>query len=228
MSVAGPWTLAASVTDEWGERALRDTGYVAELCQAHAEAAAALVRRARRAVPGATVVISIDEPALAAVHRGEIPFTSGFRRHRSVPAGELVRGLALSREAVRAAGGLVRLHTCAAPVWPVLQALDADWLGLDAGLLRDTDSEPFGTWLESGRGTVWGVWPSDRGAAHDEPERAWRLVDGWLRRLGLSASTMRGPMAVSPSCGLAGLTPARALAALRGTASVAARLAEQE
>ncbi len=29
--LAGPWTLAASVTDEWGERALRDAGYVAEL-----------------------------------------------------------------------------------------------------------------------------------------------------------------------------------------------------
>lgn len=224
--IAGPWTLAASVSDEWGERALRDAGYVAELCRAHAEAAAELVARARRMLPGASVVLSVDEPMLAAVHQGRIPFTSGYRRHRAVGVDELVAGLRWSADSVRAAGGTYRLHMCAAPVWPVLQALRPDWLSLDVRLLGEADTEPFGTWLESGAGSVWGVWPTAGPAARDEAAASRTLIEDWLRRLGLSPSTLRGPAAVSPRCGLGGLTPPQAMSALRGVRQVARQLGQ--
>ena len=227
VAVAGPWTLAASVLDERGERCLRDRGYVADLCQAHAAAAGALVHRLRRMLPGARVVVTIDEPMLAAVHDGEVPFSSGYRRHRAVPADEIVAGLQRSRDAVRGAGGLVGLHTCAAPVWPVLHGLAPDHLSLDAALLVAADTEHLGTWLESGAGLVWGVWPTGA-APRDQADRATGLITNWLDRLGTSPSRCRGPMAVSPRCGLAGATPAQALAAMAGVRGVAARLAETQ
>ncbi len=224
--IAGPWTLAASVTDEWGERTLRDRGYVADLCNAHGEAAAGLVSAFRRILPAAQIIIAVDEPALAAVHDGEIPFSSGYRRHRAVPSDELVSGLRPTCDAVRAVGGAFALHTCARPVWSVIHDLRPDHLSLDVSLLGESDTEPFGIWLESGAGTVWGVWPASGPAGPDETDEAYGAVIGWLRRLGMDAARMPGASAVSPRCGLAGATTAQALAAMAGVREVARRLGE--
>lgn len=226
--IAGPWTLAAAVIDEWGERTLRDRGFVADLCQVHSEASSALVRRFRTMLPGASIVLAVDEPSMAAVHSGAIPFSSGYRRHRTVAADELAAGLGWTAAAVRAAGGTVSVHTCSAPVWPVLQLLQPDALSLDVRGLAEQDTEPFGTWLESGAGTVWGVWPTAGPAAGDEAARATGVVSGWLQRLGLDAHRMPGPSAVSPRCGLAGLSSAQAIAAMAGVREAAARLDESD
>ncbi len=226
--IAGPWTLAASVVDEAGERTLRDRGYVADVIAAHAEASAALVARFARLIPGAEVVVGIDEPMLRAVHDGGIAFSSGYRRHRAVPAGEMVAGLNRPRDAVRAAGGRVRLHTCAAPVWQVVHGVAPDWLSLDAGVLVEQDTEQFGTWLESGAGTVWGVWPTGETAPRDQVDRSLRRVQGWLHRLGIPASQVPGPTAVSPSCGLAGAHGPAAKAAMAGVREVARRLSDPD
>lgn len=221
--IAGPWTLAASVVDGWGERSLRDRGFVADLCQAHAEASAALVRRIARLLPGAAVVLLVDEPSLAAVHNGELPFSSGYRRHRAVTAEELGAGLRPSRDAVRRAGAAFGIHTCAAPVWPVVAQLRPDWFSCDVAQLVAADTEDFGNWLESGSGTVWGVWPTRGRGTVDE---AGSLVLRWLQRLGYPPSAMASRMAVSPRCGLATATPADAIAALRGVGALARRLSE--
>lgn len=225
VALAGPWTLAATVMDGWGERSIRDRGFVADLCQAYAEAAAALVRRVARLLPAASVVLAVDEPALAAVHHGELPFSSGYRRHRAVPADELGAGLRPVIGAVRAAGASAGLHTCAVPVWDVIAGLRPDWLSIDVGRLGSVDTEDFGRWLESGAGTVWGVWPSTGAGTVDG---AFDMVAGWLQRLGYSPARMPAPMGVSPRCGLAGATPAAALQAMRGVTAVARRLAEAE
>lgn len=228
VALAGPWTLAATVTDARGERSLRDRGYVSDLCRAHGEAAAALVRRFARMLPRAQVVVSVDEPMLLAVHQGTLPFSSGYRRHSPVGEGELSRGLQLTRDAVRAAGGLMATHTCAAPVWPVLRDLRPDLVSLDITLLRQRDTEDFGTWLETGAGTMWGVWPTAGPARRDEVDQGVRAITGWLHRLGLRPSAMPGPGAVSPRCGLAGATGPQARAAMAGIRDVARRLNEWE
>ncbi len=166
-----------------------------------------LVGRVRQALPRADVVLTVDEPLLSAVHAGEVPFSSGFRHHRPVPSDELVAGLRRVGDSVRSAGARFGVHSCGSPVWPVLADLRPDWFSLDVSLLTEDDTEPFGNWLESGRGTVWGVWPTTGPVARDEAEASLRLVAGWLQRLGLGASTLRAPMAVSPRCGLAVWTP---------------------
>ena len=228
VALAGPWTLAASVMDSWGERALRDHGYVADVCRAHGEATAGLVHRFARMLPEAQIVVSVDEPMLLAVHRGSLPFTSGYRRHAPVGEDELARGLQPTRDAVRAAGGAMAVHTCAAPVWSVMRGLRPDVLSLDVTLLRERDSDEFGAWLESGAGTVWGVWPTTGPARRDEAERSARTITGWLHRLGLRTSGLPGVAAVSPRCGLAGATGTEARAALAGIRESARRLNEWE
>lgn len=225
VAMAGPWTLAASVVDAWGERSLRDRGFVADLCQAHAEAAAGLVRRVSRLLPDAELVLFADEPALAAVHDGELSFSSGYRRHRAVAADELAAGLRGTRDAVRGAGAAFGVHSCAVPVWPVVAGLHPDWFSCDVTRLVAADAEDFGTWLESGAGTVWGVWPT-RGAG--TVDAAHEVVVGWLQRLGYAPTRLAADMGVSPTCGLAGATPAAAMRAMRGLAAVARRLSETD
>jgi hypothetical protein len=224
VAVAGPWTLAASVVDERGERVLRDRGFVADLAAGHAEAVALLVGRCRRAVPGAQWHVQLDEPSLTAVHRGQVPFSSGYRRHTSVDVPALVAGLRGSVVAARAAGAAVGLHSCAQPLWPVVAGLAPDWFGLDARLLVEADVPALGSWLESGGRLTWGVWPAAGAARSDEADRAVRTVLGWLDRVGHAPSTMPG--AVAPTCGMAGATPAQVRAAFTGLRAVAGRLGE--
>lgn len=224
--MAGPWTLAAAVVDAWGEASLRDHGYVAELCRAHGAAAGMLAARFQRLFPQADVVVSLDEPLLAAVHEGAIPFSSGYRRHAPIPADELVQGLRWARQAVHEAGAHLQVHTCAAPVWPVIASLRPDSFSFDLTQLATGDAEPLGTWLESGAGTVFGVWPTDRPAAPQDPDLATGLVGDWLHRLGLRVGEMPGAVAVSPRCGLAGVSQRDAVTALRGVREVARRLAD--
>ncbi len=228
IAIAGPWTLAASVADAWGERSLRDAGYVTDLCQAHGEAAGGLVRRFARIVPGADLVVSLDEPLLAAVHDGELSFSSGYRRHAPVGSDELARGLQATRDAVRAGGGRVGVHTCASPVWPALKSLAPDLLSIDVALLSAVDLEPLGTWLESGAGFVWGVWPTREDARRDEASRGAAAIQGWLHRLGLPVAGLPGAAAVSARCGLAGLGGAQARAAMAGCREIARRLSEAD
>lgn len=223
VSVAGPWTLLGTIVDQWGERSLRDRGFAAELCAAHADACVGLLRRVQAVLPGAAVVLVLDEPLLAAVHAGSLPFSSGYRRHAAASTAQLVGGLRPIGDAVRADGAALGVHTCAAPVWSVFEALRPDWLSLDVTLLAEQDSEHFGRWLESGAGTVWGVWPT----LPDESQPA-DLVTDWLARLGFAPTRLPAPMAVSPSCGLAGSTREHALGALRGCRDLAKRLAEDE
>lgn len=222
--LAGPWTLAGTVTDARGERSLRDPGYLHDLSQAHAVAAETLVRRLARTLPGAQLIVTVDEPLLAAVASGTLSFSSGYRRHAPVPHEQLAGGLTPTREAVRAAGARFAVHTCARPVWPVLQSVAPDVLSLDATLLQPDDLEPLGGWLESASGFVWGVWPTSGPARPDEGARAAGLIAGWLHRIGLSAANLSGRSAVSPRCGLAGASASQARAAMVGSREVARRL----
>jgi methionine synthase II (cobalamin-independent) len=178
-------------------------------------------------LPTAQLVIMLDEPSLPAVHRGQVPFSSGYRRHWSVPEDQLVAGLRWSRDAARQAGALAGLHSCAAQLWPVVQRLQPDVLSLDATLLTPEEVDPLGGWLESGGATVWGVWPTTA-PRRDEAERCSSLVAGWLSRVGLPPNALPGASAVSPRCGLAGTTAPMAQQAMRGVREVAKRLSEAQ
>ncbi|MEN3307275.1 MAG: hypothetical protein V7603_3477, partial [Micromonosporaceae bacterium] len=70
---AGPWTLVAGIDLPVGGRVLRDPGAVRELTTSLGEGLARHVAEVGRRVPGAQVLLQLDEPSLPAVLAGQVP-----------------------------------------------------------------------------------------------------------------------------------------------------------
>ena len=81
IQVCGPWTLAATLElTRTMNVAIADPGAVGDLTASLAEGVAAHAAELAKRVPGARLVVQIDEPALAAVAGGEVPTASGLSR----------------------------------------------------------------------------------------------------------------------------------------------------
>src|SRR5215472_9820616 len=85
VQLAGPWTLAATIEQPRSlNPALADPGLIADLASSLAEGAAAHVAEVSKRLPGAALVVQLDEPALPAVAAGAVPTPSGLSRVRGV------------------------------------------------------------------------------------------------------------------------------------------------
>jgi Cobalamin-independent synthase, Catalytic domain len=221
LQVAGPWTLAASLRLNRGERVVADPGAVADLVASLADGASRHVADVRRLVPGAEVVLQVDEPSLPAVLEGSLPTSSGYGRVRAVDPQVVVRGL----HAVLAAhDGPTVVHCChpSAPL-PLLRATGAGALAVDLTGATPARWESVAATLDAGTGIWAGCLPTD-GSGSDTAARA--LVLEGFERSGLASDALRG-LVVSPACGLAGLTPQGARGVLRSALDTARRLAEE-
>jgi len=206
---AGPWTLAASLELRGLERALSDHGAVRELTASLALGLADHLADLRARLPQTTFLLQLDEPTLPAVLAARIPTSSGFATLRS-PQPQLVRE---HLRTVLAAGGddvQTVVHCCAAdpPLRLLLQA-GAQHLSLDATRLHERDDDALGEAVEAGAGLLLGVVPATDAplACADELLRPVRAL--W-RRLGLAPDTLARTVVITPTCGLAGATPAYA------------------
>lgn len=101
VQVAGPLTLAGSVWLHRGERAVVDEGALRDLTGSLAEGIRNHVAEVERLVPGARVVVQLDEPSLPAILAGRLPTASGFGRIRAIDS---YVGANLVGEVLRAAG----------------------------------------------------------------------------------------------------------------------------
>jgi methionine synthase II (cobalamin-independent) len=224
LSVAGPWTLAASMERPRGDRVLADSGARRELGQSLAEGIVQLVGELRRRLPEIDWLIQLDEPLLPSVLAGGVPTASGLGRHRTVDTPEVSGAYTWLVDRLQAAAGEVPVlvHCCAADV-PVGMLRRA---GL-AGVLLDLDLATTAIWdevaeaLEAGSLIGLGALPTgpERGplpTARQVADRALRP----LRELGLDPS-ITGQLLVTPACGLAGFDRTSAIAALRAVADAA-------
>ncbi|MDO5093698.1 MAG: hypothetical protein Q4D79_09815 [Propionibacteriaceae bacterium] len=219
IGLAGPWTLAASVERPTGDRLLADHGARRELAQALAAAWYELASEVARRLPGARVLLQVDEPALLSVAAGAIPTASGFGKHRKVAADELVAAL-------RPLAPDAWLHCCAPGEWLHL----ADRAGfttvaIDAGQHRTSQQlDALSAWAQEGRGVVAGVVDT----ARPQPQGTDELVTvalRLLRPLELSLDAVEKQVLLGTACGLAGwprstVTPQ--LVALRDAAPLVA------
>jgi len=225
VQVTGPWTLAATVERPRGDRLLADAGARRELAQALAEGVARHVADVRRRVPGAEVVVQVDEPALPAVLAARVPTASGFGRHRSVDAPRASEALGWVFAAIEGAGATPVAHCCAADV-PIGLLRDAGALGVsvDLDVLGAAAYDELGAALDAGERILLGVVPATDPAGETTQrqivERVLRLLD----MLGLDPDQVAGQLVLTPACGLAGATPAYARAALSLLRDSAARL----
>ena len=227
VTLVGPWTLVAGVEDRRGQRLLGDPGLVREVAAALAVTAADLVALLARAVPRARPRLQIDEPALDAVLRGRVPTPSGYRRYDAVSAAPAAALLTEVAESARSAGADVWLHSCAPLDFDVLAAVALDGLSFDAARHRPVNDEGLGSWLESGRGITFGVWPTDRAEQAGDRTRAEALVVEPLQRLGLQAHGLPGPAQLSPRCGLAAAPPESVPATFRVLRALARHLGQE-
>jgi hypothetical protein len=202
LQACGPWTLAASVELAGGGPMLRDEGAVRDLVDSLTEGLRLHVDKAAARLPGAQLVLQLDEPSLPAVLAGQIPTESGFGTLRAVEP-------SVVRQALTAIIGSlpvpVAVHCCAPDV-PIelIRESGAAAIGVDLALLKDLDA--LGEAVDAGvllyAGAV-ATGPPPSGRAPAPAEIADRIREPW-NRLGFSARELARQVVVTPACGLAG------------------------
>ncbi|TKJ20308.1 methionine synthase [Blastococcus sp. CCUG 61487] len=209
VQAAGPFTLAASLERTRGERAIVDAGARRDLGQSLVEGLAAHVAEVAARVPGAQVVVQLDEPSVPAVLQGALPTVSGFGKLPALAADTVEQEL---RAVVEALPEPVVVHCCA-PRTPLrlFRAAGAAGLSFDLGLVQDLDA--VGEAVDAGVHLVLGVVPGTD-ATLPEPKATASRVQGWWRELGFPPDQLPEAVTLTPACGLAGATPAYARAAM--------------
>ena len=238
IQLCGPWTLAATTElPRTMNVAIADPGAVADLTASLAEGAAALAADVAKRIPGARLVVQFDEPALPAVAEGMVPTASGLSRLAAVEADTLRQRL----EQVLASTHAYTVVHCCAPSVPfgIIRAAGADGIAFDLSQLRRGDEDGVAESAEAGMGLLTGAVPAvpDQAAdgaggaggsggsagraggsnpadgSSEARQTAERVIRLW-RQLGLSLATCAEQAVITPACGLAGVSPAQARAAL--------------
>ena len=215
IQIAGPWTLAASIELPTGHRILTDHGAVRDLSASLAEALRLHLADVARRVPGARLVVQVDEPSLPAVLAGSVPTPSGYGTVRAV---EAVRAEQALRDLLLVAPEGGRVMHCCAPGVPLglMRSAGADALAIDAALLESGDLDALGEAVDAGTSLWLGVVASTDSAVTLDAARE-RLTRLW-GTLGFPMGLLAGAVVPTPSCGLANATPEyarRVLAVLR-------------
>ena len=216
IQVAGPWTLAATVERPRGDKVLADHGARRELAQALAEGLRDHLADVRRRVPGASsLVVQVDEPALAAVLDAAIPTASGFGRHRAVHPPEASEALGWVLDAISGSGAEPWVHSCA-PGTPLalLRGAGARGLVIDLAVLTAADHDQAAEALDAGETVGLGVLPSTDPSMTPTDAQVTEKAVRWLDMLGLDPEVAGDRLVLTPSCGMAGASPAWAKTAL--------------
>ncbi|WP_336318586.1 methionine synthase [Streptomyces lavendofoliae] len=225
VQAVGPWTLAAALELRGGEAALGDPGACRDLAASLAEGLRAHLGEVRRRVPGARVALQLDEPSLTAVLRGQVRTASGYRTYRAVDR-QVVESTLRDVVAVNEGHGPVIVHSCAPDVpFALLRRAGATGISFDFGLLTERDEEEIGEAVEGGTRLLVGVVESTDVPLSDPAGSVMGVRTLW-RRLGLNPGTLAESLVITPSCGLAGASPAYARAALAHCVKAARSLAD--
>ncbi|MFD8707018.1 methionine synthase [Kitasatospora sp. NPDC059648] len=219
VQAVGPWTLAANIELKHGEKALADSGACRDIAGSLTEGLRRHLAEVRKRVPGAEVVLQLDEPSLPAVLAGQVKTASGFQRLRAVDRQVAEEVL---RELVRGLDAPVVVHSCAPDVpVPLLRRAGVAGISLDLSLLSERQDDDLGEAVEGGTVILAGVVPATDQAVSD-PAGSVQGVRTLWRRLGFAPELLGRRVLVTPACGLAGASPAYARRAL----SLAARAAQ--
>ncbi|OLT32821.1 methionine synthase [Rhodococcus sp. CUA-806] len=218
VQAAGVFTMAAQVELRGGHRILTDRGAVRGFAESLAEG----VRQHCAEITarlGVEVVVQFDEPSLPAVLAGSLSGVTRLDPVRAVPEPE---ALDLLDTVLRNVGAPAAIHCCAvdAPLEMFRRSL-AEAAAIDPALLRASDLDDVGEFLQAGKTLMLGLVPAV------EPDRVptWRelaapavsLVD----RLGFPRSVLATQCSVTPSCGLAGASVPWARTALELASAIA-------
>lgn len=222
--VLGPWTLATRTDLPRGEKVLSDHGARRDLAESLAAGLADHLTTVRRRLPGARLVVQIDEPALPDVLGARVRTASGFGRYRTVEPAEVDALLRPVVAAVERAGAPAAAWVPGEAPVSLLTGAGFTALITDGRAVVGPSGDAWAEAVESGAavwlGTVDPLRPEDESGAR---ERARRV----LGALGLGVAEIADRLVLTPARGLDDVTPAQAALALRTAASMAAdRLGE--
>lgn len=222
LQVAGPWTLAGSLWLTRGERVIVDEGACRDLVESLAEGIRVHIAMVRGLVPGAEIILQVDEPSLPTVLAGRLPTASGFGRLPSLDPQVAAAGLT---SVLGAHDGETILHCCGSePPLPLLRAAGPSALSLDTALLRPRGWEGVAVAVEDGLRFYAGAVPTD-GSVTRGMEVADLVATAW-QRVGMPLSSL-SDVVVTPACGLAGARPDVARAIQRAAVDAARELEER-
>jgi methionine synthase II (cobalamin-independent) len=239
---------------------LADPGAVADLTASLAEGLAAHAADVRKRVPAATLVVQLDEPSLPAVLAGRVPTASGLSAIAAVdravaaqrlaavvsaPAAVAIRGDDPPNSPAAASRGddppsppvVTVVHCCGrvATTFPEILAAGASAVSFDLAQLPVRETDLIAELAEAGLGLLVGALPTASairlpGGPPQDPRQTAEAVVAMWRRTGLPDAHLAAQVVVTPACGLAGVSPAAARAALahcREAARVAAEMIEE-
>lgn len=216
VQAAGPWTLAAGVELTRGDKAVADSGATRDIAESLAAGLSAHLAALRRVMPHAEFVVQLDEPSLVSVLKGGVKTSSGFGALPAVDAPAVEAGL---RTVLGAVGSVDTdssapriVHCCAADV-PIELLLRAGTTALSIDLSAGHDEDELGVAIEAGTALLLGVVPGTDTELPPAVQTADRIRT-WWRRLGFDVEKLPGLVTLTPTCGLAGATPAYAAACL--------------
>jgi hypothetical protein len=169
----------------------------------HAAAARieATLLAARRAAPGATPVLFLDEPGLTAM------LEPGFPLGLDDTLDLVSSAMALVED--RAIAGL---HCCGRADWQAVLQAGPQILSLPLAAGITDHSGALASFLDSGGWVAWGAVPTD-GPLTTSADVLWRrLRTEWdeLATAGCDLGLLRGRAIITPACGLVGLEPHQA------------------
>lgn len=201
LQLAGPWTLAASLELARGQRAVSDPGAVRDLCESLAAGAAEHLAAVRGRVPGARLLLQLDEPSLPAVVSGSVPTASGYGTLRAVAEPDVQAGLAAL---IAATGAPCAVHCCAPhPPVELFRGAGADAVAVDLHSSSGASTDAIAELIESGGTLIAGVLP-----APGQPLPPAAALAATVRdlgaRLGFGAERMSRQSVLAGSCGFAG------------------------
>lgn len=252
LQAGGPWTLAAGLDLPAGGPVLADPGATRDLADSLADGLATHAAEVAARVPGATVVLQLDEPTLPAVLAGHIRTESGLGTIGAIEDQAATQGLRAVVEALAkvtsprqgggdgggdggagGAGGVpVVVHCCARrPPVGLFREAGAVGVALDLGLVdfgSAAELDALGEVLDAGFGLVAGAVPTRPVAGADPADSrpaAARVRELW-GRLGLPVARLPYQVVVSTACGLAGADPGYARAAIRACREAGRRLTD--
>ncbi|NWL32383.1 hypothetical protein [Paenarthrobacter nitroguajacolicus] len=223
IQLLGPMSLAANLYLHNGERALLDYGARRDIAESLAAGITEHLSRIASAVPGARLVVQIDEPDIASVTAGTIPTASGYRTLRSISGEEVTGAWRVVIDALKSAGvveAVVSVPEIEAPIERILAA-GADGVAVPLKALTTRQWEQLAVAVEDGK-RLW-AGALSTGEPQAQLPRTAEVVESiakpW-RQLGLPASGLAG-LRVTPSTGLADFKPSRAKAVLSKLTQVA-------
>jgi methionine synthase II (cobalamin-independent) len=219
IQICGPWTLAASLElIHSANPALADPGAVADLAGSLAEGLAAHAADVRKRVPGASLIVQVDEPSLPAALAGRVPTASGLGTVAAIDAAVASQRL---RTVLTASAAYAVVHCCGEPTpFPEIRAAGAAAVSFDLAQLPPRDTDVIAELAEDGLGILIGALSAEhaqRLLAGPQllPRRTAEQVVTLWKRTGLAPGRLTEQVVITPACGLAGVSPAAARASLR-------------